>query len=256
MLGTRVIPTLLLKGDSLVKTVKFGAYNYIGDPVNTVRVFNELEVDELIFFDIEASRKGNGPNFLKLQEIANECFMPVGYGGGIRTLDQAKEIFQIGLEKVVINSFAYERPKIITELANEFGSQSVIGGIDVKSNMWSKRQLYSHSGKKKQKKKLIDWAKELESLGAGELIINVIDRDGTWAGFDVDLIKSVTSSVDIPVVASGGAGSIQDIKEVVQQGGASAVAVGSMVMYKSPGFGVLVNYPDKRKLEEIFNNGL
>jgi cyclase len=250
MLQTRVIPCLLLRDEALVKTVKFSKPGYIGDPVNTVRIFNELEVDELVFLDIFSSKDKQPINFKILREIADECFMPLAYGGGLRSLDDAKTIFKIGFEKLVINSYAYEDPSFITQVANYSGNQSVIGAIDVKKNFFGSYEIYSHSGTKKIKKNVVEWARELERLGAGELFINSIDNDGTWKGLDVQLIQQVSSAVDIPVIACGGASSVQDIGKAVKQGGASAVAVGSMVVYQGKDLGVLVNFPDKTELEK------
>jgi cyclase len=250
MLQTRVIPCLLLKEESLVKTVKFDKYNYIGDPINTVRIFNELEVDELLFLDINSTTTNKPINFKILSEIADECFMPLGYGGGIRTVEDIKKIFSIGLEKVAINSYATEDPDFISRAADLYGSQSIIGSMDVKKNFWGKYEVFTQAGKKKFKKDPVEWAIELEKKGAGELLITSIDRDGTWKGYDVDLVKSITSEVSIPVIASGGAGSLQHLKEVVHQGNASAVALGSMVVYQKEGLGVLINFPSRNELEE------
>ncbi len=253
MLKTRVIPCLLLKDESLVKTVKFGKYGYIGDPINTVRIFNELEVDELIFLDINATKQKKSPNIKILQEIADECFMPLAYGGGIRTIEDAKKIFSIGIEKIVINSYAMEKPEFINELAQYFGNQSIIGSIDVKKNIFGKYEVYTHSGSKKAKINPVEWAVKLEKLGAGELILTSIAREGTWKGYDTEITKEVSESVRIPVIANGGASSIEDMRKVVKNAGASAVALGSMVVYQQKGMGVLVNFPDKKKLEYALN---
>lgn len=251
MLLTRVIPCLLLQDDSLVKTINFKKPGYIGDPVNTVRIFNELEVDELAVLDIAATNKKSKPNFKILSELANECFMPLAYGGGIRDFEDAKKIFQIGIEKIIINSYAFERPAFITELAEHFGSQAVVVSIDVKKNLFGKYQVYSNSGNKKQKVDIVSWAKELEKLGAGEILLTAIHQEGTWKGFDTDLIKRITDAVDIPVIANGGASSINDIGKAVKQGNASAVSMGSMVVYQNKGMGVLVNFPDDKKLKKV-----
>lgn len=248
MLSTRVIPCLQLIDQSLVKTVKFGKHGYIGDPINTVRIFNELEVDELCFLDIRATIQKRPVNFKILQEISNECFMPLSYGGGIRDFETAKKILSIGFEKVVINTYAIEKPEFITQLAEHFGNQSVIGSIDVNKNVWGNYHVYSHDGTKKTKLDPIEWAVELENIGAGELLITSMDRDGTWKGYDIDLIKMITDEVNVPVIANGGAGCIVDIGEVVKEGRASAVALGSMVVYQQKNMGVLVNFPDKKEL--------
>ena len=251
MLRTRVIPCLLLKNQSLVKTVKFKEYNYIGDPVNTVRIFNELEVDELMFLDIFASKENRNINFKILENIANECFMPLSYGGNIKSLDDAKEIFQIGFEKVVINSNSFNNLKLINDISSHFGSQSVVCSLDVKNSFWGGQKIYSHHGKKKQNIDIISWVKELEKSGAGELLVTSIDKEGSWEGYDIELIKSITNNVQIPVIANGGCGKVEHLGEVVNKANASACAVGSMVVYQKKGMGVLVNFPDQDKLREI-----
>jgi cyclase len=251
MLRTRVIPCLLLKNESLVKTVKFKEYNYIGDPINTVRIFNELEVDELMFLDIFASKENRTINFKILQDIANECFMPLSYGGNIKSLEDAKKIFEIGFEKVVINSNAFNNLKLIEEIAKYFGNQSVVGSIDVKKSFWGGEKVYSHHGRKKQNVDVVEWAKQLENAGVGELLITSIDREGSWEGYDLELLKSVTDSVQVPVIANGGCGSIEHIGAAVSHASVSACAVGSMVVYQKKGMGVLVNFPDRKKLEKV-----
>jgi cyclase len=250
MLRTRIIPVLLLRNESLVKTVRFNKFTYIGDPCNTVRIFNELEVDELVFLDITATREKRSPNLKVLADIANECFMPLAYGGGIRTLAEAKAIFDIGFEKVVVNSYAIESPQFISHLAADFGNQAVVASIDVKRNLWGRYQVYSHGGKKKSGKEPVEWAKELESLGIGEILLTSIDREGTWGGLDLELVRSVTDAVNVPVIAHGGVGTIAHIGGAVKSAAASAVALGSMVVFQKKGMGVLVNFPDKVKLEQ------
>lgn len=251
MLRTRIIPCLLLKNESLVKTVKFKEYNYIGDPVNTVRIFNELEVDELMFLDIFASKENRNINFKILQDISNECFMPLSYGGNVKSLDDVKKIFEIGFEKVVINSNAFNNLKLIEDISNYFGVQSVVGSIDVRQSFGGAKRIYSHHGRKRQSTGIIDWAKQLENAGVGELLITSIDREGSWEGYDCELIESITCNVQVPVIANGGCGSVDHIGKVVKKTYASACAVGSMVVYQKKGMGVLVNFPDRKKLEEV-----
>jgi len=251
MLRTRVIPCLQLIDESLVKTVKFGNHGYIGDPINTVRIFNELEVDELCFLDIRATAENRQPNFKILAEIANECFMPLSYGGGVKDADTAKKILSIGFEKIIINTAAYANPKLVAAIASYSGNQSVVVSIDVKKNLFGKYQIYTTDGTTKQSKDPVQWAKELEDLGAGELLVTSMDRDGTWKGYDLEILKRVTSAVKIPVIANGGAGNIQHIGEVVSECNVSAVALGSMVVYQQKGFGVLVNFPDKERFQQI-----
>jgi len=251
MLRTRAIPCLLLRNESLVKTVHFGKLGYIGDPANTCRIFNELEVDELDFLDISASKEGREPNYRVLSDIANECFMPVSYGGGISSVAIAERVLKLGFEKVILNTFALRTPGLITEMSKAFGSQSVTVSIDVKTNFWGKQQCRGLSGKLNSKRTPVDWAKEVQDRGAGEILLTSIDREGTWSGFDIELVRSVTDAVSIPVIAHGGAGTLQHIGDVVKAGRASAVALGSMVVYQKQGMGVLVNFPDEKQLKGV-----
>lgn len=251
MLRTRVIPALLLRHESLVKTVGFGRFTYVGDPCNTVRIFNELEVDELLFLDITATREGRGPNIELLEDIANECFMPLGYGGGIRTLEQAKAVFDAGFEKVVVNTYATERPEFITELSRHYGSQAVIGSIDVREGFLGGKRVAVRSGRRRTSLDPVEWAKRLEQLGAGEILLTSVSREGSWSGFDLELVREVSAAVGVPVIAHGGAGSIADVGAAVNEAGASAVALGSMVVFQKEGMGVLVNFPDKERLAQV-----
>ncbi len=248
MLRTRVIPTLLLRNESLVKTVRFGKFTYVGDPCNTVRIFNELEVDELVFLDITATKEKRQPNFDLLADIANECFMPLTYGGGVATFEQAQRIFHIGFEKISINNACVHDPQFVTRLSEYFGAQAVIASIDVKKNLFGKYQVMTLNGKESISKDPVEWAQELEKLGAGEILLTSIDREGTWQGFDLELVRTVADAVDIPVIAQGGAGTIDHIGDVVKQGNASAVALGSMVTFQKQHMGVLINFPDQNAL--------
>lgn len=248
MLRVRVIPALLLRDRSLVKTKRFGQFTYVGDPCNTVRIFNELEVDELAFLDIDASRLRRSPNFELLADIANECFMPLSYGGGIDCLDSAKRIFDLGFEKVVINSAALSNPCLISQISERYGSQAVIISIDVKRDRLGRERVWSFSGTKASSFDAVSWAKKAEQYGAGEILLTAIQREGTWGGPDVQLIRRVASVVSIPVIAHGGVGSVEDIVAAVHSGGASAVAVGSLVVFQKQGMGVLINFPDQDDL--------
>lgn len=250
MLRTRVIPALLLRNESLVKTVRFGRFTYVGDPCNTVRIFNELEVDELIFLDITATREGRRPNARVLADIANECFMPLSYGGGIRALDDAKIVFDIGFEKVAVNTHAVNDPQLIRAIADRYGSQAVIAAIDVKKDLFGRYRVMTEGGHHAAGLDPVGWARQAEALGAGEILLTAIDREGTWEGFDLTLVKQVCEAVNIPVIAHGGAGSIDDIGQVVKTAGASAVAVGSLVVFQKKGMGVLVNFPDETRLRQ------
>lgn len=251
MLRTRIIPALLLRGESLVKTVRFGRFSYIGDPCNTVRIFNELEVDELLFLDITATREERAPNLGVLRDIANECFMPLGYGGGIKSLADAKRVFDIGFEKVAVNTRAMEDPALVREIADHYGSQAVIASIDVKRDWRGRYRVYRHSIASNSALDPVEWAGQLEAMGAGEILLTSVDREGTWSGFDLGLIRSVTTAVKVPVIAHGGAGSLQDLALAVKTAGASAVALGSMVVFQKKNMGVLVNFPERKRLQEI-----
>lgn len=251
MIRTRVIPALLLRGESLVKTVGFGKFTYVGDPCNTVRIFNELEVDELLFLDITATTEQRSPNLSLLADIATECFMPLAYGGGIRSLTDAKSVFDIGFEKVALNSAAVESPGLITEIAKPYGSQAVIVSIDVKQGFWGEPTVRTRAGQHNTKRNAVAWAKEIESRGAGEILLTSINREGSWAGFDLELIQSVSDAVSIPVIAHGGAAGVDDIGKAVNIAKASAVALGSMVVFQKKGMGVLVNFPESSLLERV-----
>lgn len=251
MLRTRVIPTLLLRDGALVKTVNFDKFQYIGDPANTVRIFNELEVDELVILDILASKRGQEIDFETLSEIAEEAFMPLAYGGGITSFEDAKKIFSIGFEKVVINSNSILNPELIKELSDHFGSQSIVGSIDVKRNFFGNEEVVTHSASKSTDKSPVEWALELSNLGVGELLVTSVDQEGTWNGYDIDLIKAISDVATVPIIANGGAGNVQHIEEVIKKGGASAAGVGSMVVFQKKDYGVLVNFPDKQKLDEV-----
>jgi cyclase len=232
----------------LVKTVRFEDYNYIGDPINTVRIFNELEVDELCFLDIRASYEKREPNFSILSKIANECFMPLAYGGGVNSLETAVKILSIGFEKIIINTAAYENPELVTKISEHVGNQSVIGSIDVRKNFFGNYKVYINDGKKKVSIDPIEYAQMLEAKGIGELLLTSMNTDGTWDGYDVNITKRISENVSVPVIANGGAGKIEHIGKVVKEGKADAVALGSMVVYQAKGMGVLVNFPDKEAL--------
>jgi cyclase len=250
MLQTRVIPVLLLKGKGLVKTIQFKKEVYIGDPINAVKILNDKEVDELVFLDIQVSKKNEEPNFSLLQHIATECFMPIAYGGGVKTSETAKKLFSMGIEKVIFNTVLFETPQIISQVSNYAGNQSVIASIDVKKNLLGKYNVFSHSGKNIIIKDPIAFAKELENLGAGEIMINAVDNDGMMNGYATDIIQKISSSLTIPVIACGGAKNIQDFKKAVKVGGASAVAAGSMFVFYGVHKAVLINYPERAILEK------
>lgn len=251
MLRTRIIPALLLNGNALVKTVRFKNPSYIGDPVNTVKIFNELEVDELVLLDIGATVNNRKPNFEVLKEITDECFMPLAYGGGVKDFETAKALFSSGVEKVILNSAAHANKNFVLELAEHFGNQAIVVSIDVKKSFWGKYEVWSHSATKNTGKSPVEWALEMESLGAGEILLTSIDCEGTWTGFDGKLVKSVCDAVRVPVIAHGGAGTPNHIAEVVNEARASAVALGSMMVYQQKGYGVLINFPHRELTESL-----
>jgi cyclase len=223
-----------------VKTVKFNEPRYVGDPINAVKIFNEKEADELIFLDITATNERRKPSFELLSHIASEAFMPFSYGGGLRDIEDIKEILKIGIEKVIINTYACENPRFIKETSDKFGSQSIVVAIDVKKEN-SGYKVFINSGKTCTKREPVEYAVEMEKMGAGEIFLNSIDRDGTMEGYDLDLIKNVSSAVNIPVIASGGAGKTEDFKNAVEAG-ASAVSAGSMFVFYGKNKAVLITY--------------
>lgn len=252
MIGTRVIPCLLLRGRGLVKTIKYKDPTYLGDPINIVRIFNDKEVDELTFLDITASTENHEPSYELLQDIASECFIPFGYGGGVRSCDDIRRLLKIGIEKVVINTAAVENKALIRQAADEFGSSTIVVSVDYRRNLFGKAEVFCRSGKKASGFDPLTFAREMEQAGAGELLLNAIDRDGTLQGYDVDMIKKVTSSVSIPVIACGGAKTIQDLVSAVRDGGASAAAAGSMFVFQGPLRAVLISYPTQAELRQAF----
>lgn len=244
MLLKRIIPILLLQDGSLIKTKKFNKYSYIGDPCNTVRIFNELEVDELIFLDISAYQQRENPDFQILKEIADECFMPLTYGGGIKSLDHAKTIFDIGFEKISINSASFSNPSLITEISKIFGTQAVIGSIDVKKDLFGSHKVFSKNKNIKINLDLNSWIKMLEDHGVGEILITSVDRDGTWAGYDLELLKKIINKTSVPLIFNGGAGCYDDIRGIFDYSSVNAAGVGSLVVFQKKDMGVLINYPE------------
>ena len=256
MYRARVIPCLLLKNSGLVKTVGFKAPTYVGDPINTIKIFNEKEVDELIFLDIEASARGRGPLYDRIFEFAGECFMPFCYGGGIRNCGDIGKILSLGAEKVSINTQAVANPAFIAEAAREFGSQSIVVTMDVKYNLFGQPQVFVHTKKTCLRMDPVQYAKKMEDCGAGELMIYSVDRDGTMQGYDINLLRKITSAVSIPVIACGGAGSARDLHKAVIAGGASAAAAGSMFVFYGRHRAVLINYPAEEELAVLFGDGI
>ena len=255
MLKNRVIPILLLKNNGLVKTYQFKQAKYVGDPVNAIRIFNEKEVDELIVLDITASKEQREPNYALIEQFAGECFMPLAYGGGIKTAAQAQRLFSIGVEKICIQTAALDNLNLIKELAEQFGSQSIIISIDVKRNWLGKAQLYNAA---KGKTLAISWQEQLRlsvAAGAGEVLLNAVDKDGTLSGPDLDLICQASAGLNIPLVAVGGISNLRDIKAAIETG-ASAVAAGAFFVFHGPHRAVLITYPKYNELENLFKGNL
>lgn len=245
----RVIPTLLLQDRGLVKSIQFKKYTYVGDPINAVKIFNEKEVDELAILDISATASRQPPDLGQIEELASEAFMPLAYGGGITQVQQIRELIAAGVEKVIINTGAFKNPSLIRDGAQYVGSQSIVVSIDVKKNFWGNYRVHIQNGSVNTGRAPVDYAREIERLGAGEILLNSITQDGTFNGYDLELIKGVSSAVGIPVVAAGGAASVQDFAAAVAYG-ASAVSAGSMFVYRRPHRAVLISYPSQKELRE------
>ena len=253
MFAPRVIPILLLSNGGLVKTKQFNDASYIGDPINAVKIFNDKEVDEIVFLDIQASKKTQKPNYEIIKKIASECFMPLAYGGGITHIDQVDRILNIGVEKIIINSSAISNPNLINQIAKITGSQSVVVSIDIKKTFFGNYSIYSHSKEKVLKTNIIDYLKKVEELGAGEIIINSVDNDGMMNGYDIKLLKMVRDTIMIPFIACGGAGGVDDLKQVIGLGGVHAVAAGSMFVFHGKHNAVLISYLNDEQLNYIYN---
>lgn len=250
----RVIPVLTLQNEKLVKTIRFKNPTYIGDPINAVKIFNEKEVDEIIILDITATKEKREPNYKKIEEIAEEAFMPFAYGGGINNLNQIEKLFKLGIEKVVINSALGSNLSLLTQAAKIFGSQSIVAAIDVKKNFFGKQHAYVNSGNQQLKTPLLEFVKQLETNGSGELFVNSIDLDGSYAGYDTSLITNIAKAVSVPIIACGGANSLANFRTGIEAG-ASAVAAGSLFVYQGTQKGILINYPSQEKLKkEIYTH--
>ena len=251
MLQTRVIPVLLLQNKGLVKTVNFKNPKYIGDPLNAIKIFNEKEVDELIFLDIDASKKRTEPDYELIRDFASECFMPVCYGGGISNIEQIKKIFTMGIEKISLNHVALNGDSLIKEAVEVYGSQSIIVAIDIKKSFMGKYQIYDHIKRKNLKISFLDYIKHIEELGAGEIFLNNVDLDGTQKGYDIGLLKEIVDCVKIPVIACGGVGKLQDFKQAKNEANVSAVAAGSFFVFQGKYNAVLITYPKYHELEKL-----
>jgi cyclase len=247
MLAPRIIPCLLVHNKGLVKTIKFKDAKYVGDPINAVKIFNEKESDELMVLDIDATALGREPDYKMIENLAVECRMPLCYGGGIKTVEQATKIFNLGVEKIALSSSAIENPKLVSDIAKEVGNQSVVVVLDVKKKMFGSYDVYTHNGTKKAKIDLEKFIKELQKLGVGEIVINSIDNDGVMKGYDVALIEKVKPLVDVPMTVLGGAGSLDDIKGLIKKFGIIGCAAGSLFVFKGKYKAVLINYPNYRE---------
>ncbi|MEA5016072.1 MAG: AglZ/HisF2 family acetamidino modification protein [Candidatus Limiplasma sp.] len=247
----RLIPCLLLSGGNLVKTRKFKDPTYLGDPINAVKIFSEKCVDELCIQDIDASKTGAGPDFALLAEIATEAFMPLSYGGGITTVDQARRLFRIGFEKVVLNTGWHERPELLGEIAAQFGAQSVIASIDVRQDLLRRYHCVTRGAMRQVEDTPVELARRAEALGAGEILLTSVDRDGAMQGYDLKLVQSVAGAVRIPLIACGGAGGAKDMQAVLHQAGAHAAAAGSMYVFYGPRRAVLIHVPEEKELMEL-----
>jgi imidazole glycerol-phosphate synthase subunit HisF len=252
MLDPRLIPCLLMSNGALVKTVRFKDFTYVGDPGNAVRIFNQKEVDELVLLDIHATTKNAGIDFETIEKLVTECFMPICYGGGVRTLEDMRRLFAIGIEKISLGAAAFEVPGLVRQAATEFGSQAVVVTLDVKKSLLGHYSVKIRNGGKDTGYSAVDAARFFVEEGAGEILLYSIDRDGTWSGFDIKLLSDLTSAVNVPVIATGGAGSLEHVGAAVKQGGASAVAIGSMAVFQGKDLGVLIKFPSRKDQEATF----
>lgn len=252
MLRPRIIPSLLIHDNGLVKTLNFKNPKYVGDPINAVKIFNEKEVDELSIFDIDATVLGKEPNYSLIERLAGQSMMPLCYGGGVKTVEQAQKIFSLGIEKIALSSSVLQTPKLITEISDRVGAQSVIVVLDVKKKLLGGYEVYTHNGKKATGINPFKFVEEAQKLGAGEIVINSIDKDGQMKGYDLDLIEKVRERISLPMTVLGGAGSLHDIEKVVDKHGVIGVAAGSLFVFKGPYKAVLINYPTQLEKNKIF----
>ena len=250
MLHARVIPCLLLKKGGLVKTIGFTDPRYVGDPINAMRIFNEKEVDELILLDIDASRLGRGPDYDQIQDIVSEAFMPIAYGGGVTTVEQAQHLVSLGVEKVVVNTAVLQDFNLVHKMADNLGSSSTVVAVDVKRDWLGRYRVFCSATGKEINRDLVEHIKQAVTAGAGEIFVNDVVRDGTGKGYDLELVRRVTSGVDVPVIVCGGASTPEHLRETVAAG-ASAVAAGSMFVYVGEHRAVMINYPKREILQKI-----
>ena len=252
MLRPRIIPSLLIHDNGLVKTVNFKNPKYVGDPINAVKIFNEKAVDELAIFDIDATVLGKEPNYSLIERLASQSMMPLCYGGGVKTVVQAQRIFSLGIEKIALSSAVLQNPKLITDISERVGAQSVIVVLDVKKKLLGGYEIYTHNGKNTTGINPFKFVEEAQKLGAGEIVINSIDKDGVMKGYDLDLIAKIREKISLPMTVLGGAGSLGDIEKVIDQHGVIGVAAGSLFVFKGPYKAVLINYPTQLEKNKIF----
>lgn len=250
MIRTRVIPVLLLKGEGLYKGEKFKNHTYVGDPINTVKIFNEKRVDELVLLDIEASLRKSPINYSLIEEIATEAFMPVGYGGGINAISQAQKLFSLGIEKIILNTSAIENPAFVQELVETFGSQSIVFSLDTKPDLFGKARVYYKSGTKKSKEDALSTAIKMQARGVGEIIMNSIHLEGSGKGYDLKLINKLTQELEVPLIALGGASNVEDMI-AAKEAGAHGLAAGSLFVFQGPLKGVLITYLSENELNRL-----
>jgi cyclase len=256
MLRPRIIPCLLIHKGVLVKTIGFSQPKYLGDPLNAVRIFNEKEVDELMVVDIDASQFNREPDYKLIANLASECQMPLCYGGGVKTVEQFDRVIGLGVEKVSISSAAVEEPNLIVEAASRVGSQSVVVIVDVKrTGFFRKWEVVTHNGIKRTGLDPLKWVSELERLGAGEIVLNSVDRDGEMKGYDIELIDKVREAIKLPLTVLGGAGSLEDIRSLIARYGVIGAAAGSLFVFKGKYRAVLINYPSREEKNQLNLNG-
>lgn len=253
MLRARIIPTILIQNGGLVKTVNFKNPKYIGDPVNTVKIFNEKEVDELSVYDIDATVKGVEPDYELLKKLASQSRMPICYGGGIKTPDQAERIFNLGIEKIALSSVAFSQPEIAEEIADRVGSQSTVLVLDVKKKLLGGYEIFTHNGRKSTGKNPSEWIRKARSLKFGEVVINSIDNDGKMSGYDLGLLEKAREQTSLPITVLGGAGTYEDLQTLVQKYQIIGAAAGSLFVFKGKYKAVLITYPNTEEKNKILN---
>jgi len=256
MLRPRIIPCLLVKNGGLVKTVQFEKPKYVGDPINAVRIFNEKEVDELFVVDIDAAVHNREPDYVLIKNLAAECRMPLCYGGGVKSIEQIQKIISLGVEKVAISSAAIHDPELLTDAARKVGNQSVVAVMDIKKNRSNGNyEIWTHNARKATGISPLEFARQLESLGAGEVVVNSIDNDGVMKGYDLALVRAIRASITLPITVLGGAGSLKDIGDLINTFGVVGAAAGSLFVFKGIYRAVLINYPSRSEKDELIMNG-